>query len=361
MCCRCPHAALMLILSSSLVHAAGNKVSWTKLDDGLELASAQKWRVKSAPSGSSPRAFEFTALRFHLGYYEMRLVDILEFANKNRDKIATAQGVDKELPALFELGLRSVFQSMPSDLPIVAVAPAGFPSNAKNPINYGLLKTSGVVRARLLEKGPSAVLCLNNAPSPDFEYQVPAFFWVKSAAQRPRIDKCKDAVQVGPVIIEDAAAAKRAQDEGAEKLKVEKYLQKTSKGSSHVEVHMGIPETAAAGTPYMRAVFAVDDPGRFAAKDEKAGIREIARNGYLIVTTIPVTLWDVQDMLKSREFYANEQYAPHWAVNLAGDNYAGLIFANSISAPLAGGAGSMTEIGGVEDRQTSVLVVTRRK
>jgi hypothetical protein len=81
--------------------------------------------------------------------------------------------------------------------------------------------------------------------------------------------------------------------------------------------------------------------------NEKA--TENARNAYQIVTEDPVTLWDLQNMLTSRSFYANELFAPHWAVNLVGGDYAGLVLNTQKSEP--------EYVGNVDITQASMLAV----
>jgi hypothetical protein len=79
------------------------------------------------------------------------------------------------------------------------------------------------------------------------------------------------------------------------------------------------------------------------------------------VTTSPATLWDLQDMLISPDFYANERYAPHWAVNLPGEEYASMIHVGSNPDEPQGRVDPPIEIGKVDQRQASVLVVARRR
>ena len=175
--------ALALVALSSLVSGcfvsqvagADNTVVWTELAPHVEAAKAQRWTVKKVPAGAKKRDFEFSALRFHLGYYELRLVDIAESSNSMAARIARDQRSDKEFPELFELGVRAVFKTNPFSAQAIAVAPAGFPASNRNPTNLGLLKIHNHIKSGLLQKGPRAILCLNNARSGQYQFQVRHF------------------------------------------------------------------------------------------------------------------------------------------------------------------------------------------
>jgi len=340
-----------------IAEAAEAKIVWKAIGPGLEAADAQQWSVIDLPRGAKPRSFKFSALRFHLGYYEMRLVSIGDFARLKSVQIAQDQKLAKDLPALFELGVNAVFRTNPFNAPIVAVVPAGFAISSEKPTNLGLLKIDGIEKSRLLLKGPSAILCLDNAPSPRFQYQVPTFFRTRDT-NKPEIDDCRDAVQVGPRIIEDPkSTAKNEFENDPDKYQIETYKQKIDGKVVDVPVYQGIPESAASATPYLRTVLAIDDPGRFG---KTVTNKEVARNAYIVVTTTPATLWDLQDMLSSPAFYANERYAPHWAVNLPGDNYASMIRVRSVDDARQNQSEPI-KVGATDQRQASVLVVTRRK
>jgi len=347
---------LFLLFSSLDCVAAGldGSVVWSKIGPHLEVANDQVWNVKALPAGrGEPRSFRFYALRFHLGYYQLKLVDVGEFARSKAESIARDQNVDKTLPAVFELGLRTIFKINPFSEKIVAAAPAGFPTSSRNPTNLGLLKIDGVERFKLVSKGPSAVFCLDNPPqgSSGYEYQIPTFF--RTNVQSNLIDGCRDEVQTGPRILEDPSRF-RVQQFDADSTTVETYRRKIDGREEAVPVYLGIPDTPPNYVKYLRAAFAVDDPGRISDQNKE---RDVARNAYIIVTTTPAGFWDLQDMFKSPEFYANEHYAPHWAINLPGDDYAALVHVKS----LPGEGANTTEIGSVTLRQATVLAVVVRK
>jgi hypothetical protein len=345
---------LFSILASLSCMAAGRDgaVIWTKIGPNLEVATDQVWNVKEIPSGrGGPRSFRFTALRFHLGYYALKLVDLGEFARVKADSIARDQAVDKTLPAFFELGVRSVFRINPFSEKVIAVAPAGFPTSSRTPTNLGLLKIEGVEKYKELNNGPSAVLCLDNPPETGFQYQIPTFF--RTNTQSKLIDRCRDEVQTGPRILEDPSRS-RLQQSSTETATAEVYNRKLNGKVGAVLTYLGIPDAPPNYVKYLRAAFAVDEPGRVSDENKE---RDVARNAYLVVTTSPAGFWDMQDMFKSPEFYANEQYAPRWAVNLPGDDYAALIHVKSW--PVDGR--DAVEVGAVALRQASVLVVVARK
>jgi hypothetical protein len=106
----------------------------------------------------------------------------------------------------------------------------------------------------------------------------------------PRATKCRDALQVGPRIIEE--------------------------GSKR-----GITESELRTERYKRIVFFVDEPHRSDSLPVKS--REAARNGYILVTHNKVHLYDLQTMLLDKPIYDGGD--SHWAVNLAGDDQSGLI------------------------------------
>src|SRR5262249_2249401 len=153
-------------------------------------------------------------------------------------------------------------------------------------------------------------------------------------------------VQVGPRILEDPnRVAQNPELVGGDR--VEMYRRPTGCNPNPQPVYLGIRATPSNLSTYLRAALAVDEPCRNAKANEKATDREFARNAYLVVTTTPAGFWDLQDMLKSQEFYANEKYAPSWALNLPGDDYAAMVYDNK---------GERGEVGEVGLRQASVLV-----
>jgi hypothetical protein len=348
-------ASILLFPVGSACSGAGidGPVIWTKIGPFLEVARDQTWNVKTIPSSrGEKRSFQFTALRFHLGYYQLKLVDVGEFAQTKAEAIAVDQNVDKTLPALFELGVRAVFRVNQSDDKIVAVAPAGFPTSSRSPINLGLLKIDGIEKYKQLSNGPSAVLCLDNPQrATGFQYQNPTYFRVGS--QNALTDRCRDEVQIGPRILEDPSRY-QLQQFSADNPLAESYNRKLDGKPDTVAIYPGIPDVPSSFVKYLRAAFAIDEPGRVSDQNKD---RDVARNAYIVVTTTPAGFWDLQDLFKSPEFYANERYAPRWAVNLPGDDYAALVYSSSLPE----GTNNVVEVGAVKLRQASVLSVVLKK
>jgi hypothetical protein len=358
-------ATLVVESNFNIANSAGEAVVWKAIgSDELEAADVQRWRVRNLPPGAKPRSFEFSALRFHLGYYEIRLVSMDDYVRSKNDQIAQEQKVDKNLSALFELGVRTVFRINPFDDPIVAVAPGGFAKSNQEPTNLGYLKINGIERSKILPKAAalSAILCLNNAPSPKYQYQVPTFYRTNNPNQIKLVNQCRDEVQVGPRIIEDSSVTtKKEFEDDTDRYKIQAYNQRINGKDTAVPIYLGITEKAASSAPYLRAIIAVDDPGRVPDNPNSDNSeRQLARNAYLIVTTTPATLWDLQDMLSNPDFYSKEQYAPHWAVNLPGDNYAAMIHVGALDTQQRR-RDVPIEIGAVDQRQASVLVVIKRR
>jgi hypothetical protein len=348
-------SVLRIILSSAAILfcilrpavADENHVVWTALTgvDHFETALDQNWKL--AP-GSRIEAFQFSGIRFHLGYFELKLLGVADFAKRHPAQLAAPQKIDPSLDSLLDLGIGAIFKAHPYDN-IVALAPAGFPASERKPLSLGLLKVGGTTLSQLLDDGPTAVLCLN---SPKFEgrgyqFQLPAFYRTDESRQQDLVRQCKDAVQVGPRIVEDRNSLFK---ESSGQIQYQRTL--NGKPDS-LPVDLGISSrTAGSRAAYYRTVIAIDEPGRFDSKDGDGKSRELARNAYLIVTKTPVTLWELQGMLVSPGFYSNTQYAPEWSVNLVGGDYAGMV--------IQGPDGALVEVGNTTITQASVIAVVRK-
>jgi hypothetical protein len=191
-------------------------------------------------------------------------------------------------------------------------------------------------------------LCLDSPKyqSQGYQFQLPVFYRTDDDKQQELISQCKDAVQIGPRILEDPNG--RAKDSATQM----PYTRVVNGTQDHLSVYFGIPgKMKESRSAYYRSVIALDEPGR----DDKDGkSRKVARNAYIVVTQTPVTLWEMQSMLSSSAFYANDQYAPYWAVNLVGGDYAGLIVKSPRSM-------DVTRVGNTDITQASMLVVLRRQ
>jgi hypothetical protein len=341
-------SAAMSSILSVVATAEENHVVWTNLagEEHFETALDQSWQL---PPGSRIDSFQFSAVRFHLGYFELKLLGVADFAKRNPKQIAAPQKVDPGLDSLLDLGLDAIFKARPFEN-IVALVPAGFPASERQPLNLGLLKIGGVTFSQLLDDGPTAVLCLN---SPKFEghgyqFQLPSFYRTDESRQQDLIRQCKDAVQVGPRIVEDRNSIFKESNEQIQ-------YQRVSNGKTDIlPVYLGISVRAAGSrAAYYRTVIALDEPGRLDAKDGDGKSRELARNAYFVVTKTPVTLWEVQSMLVNPRFYSNKQYAPEWSLNLVGGDYAGMIVQRSQEE-------GPTKVGNTTITQSSVIAVVRK-
>jgi hypothetical protein len=311
---------------------AQKAVEWRQIQHGFEVAEKQKWE-----GGEKSASFRFSAMRIHLGYFELKLASIPQLSQQFRDKFARAQRVR---PSLFDLGLNNIFRVDPFDRSIQAIASAGFPVSERQAISSGFLKIDGRQLMPFDEQGPSAVFCLHS-PNPRYAtlpYQVPVFY----RSGDSRFKDCRDAIQVGPRILEDPNTI--VADKPSSEQIVVYDREKPNGEREKVELYLAITKTDEAR--FFRTIFAVDEPGR----DEKEQ-RNNARNAYVIVTHDSVALWDVQTMLLNSAFYANPHFAPRWALNLVGGDYAGLMVRDSRK-----GLG----FGNVDVTQASVVVVFKR-
>ena len=164
---------------------------------------------------------------------------------------------------------------------------------------------------------------------------------------------CFNGTKLGPRILEDPSRY-LIQQFSNDNPPAETYYRKIDGKVDQQPVYPGIPDVPSSYVKYLRAAFAIDEPGRQSDQNKD---RDVARNGYILVTTTPAGYWDLQDLFKSAEFYANEMYAPRWAVNLPGDDYAALIY----SDPSKNSGSNAIEVGDVALRQASALAIVARK
>jgi hypothetical protein len=325
-----------------------SRVNWEFApgESHFETAFNQSWQL---PPGSRIEKFQFSAIRFHLGYFQLKLISVADFAKQHVREIAESQKIDPSLTSLFELGLNAIYRATPFDN-ILALVPAGFPASEKRPINLGLLRTDGITQSQLLDDGPSAILCLDSPKyqGQGYQFQLPVFYRTDEDRQQDFIRRCKDAVQVGPRILEDPYSVSK---DGTAQFT---YQRLKNGMTTPWSIYLGISAKMQSNrSAYYRTVIALDEPGREDTKDGNGKSKDLARNAYIIVTETPVNLWEMQNMLSSPGFYANKQYAPLWAVNLVGGDYMGLIVKPS-------GTSAITTFGNANITQASVLAVVRR-
>lgn len=305
----------VVLINTMLVpaYAQSTQVLWQEISPGLWIAQDSHW-------GS----IRFSAIKFHLGYYHLNLVDVRSYRDKNIEKIRAISDNSRFSDELLGPGIEKIFKTWPDQSTIVAVAPAGWSTSLRKIEHSGFLKISGKQLSEFDDRESlSAIMCLNS-PAPkyrDFDYQVPAFYKTSDPDQVEKGESCSDAVQAGPRIIEDPNVT---------------------------EDPRGIVQSETRSRPQSRVIFALDNPGRhFPSKN-----RENARNAYLIVTESLVHLWDVQEMLLSPNFYGSGS-KPDWAVNMAGGGPSGLIVSRGPDkAPIT--------IGNLAGVIGSAFVVTRR-
>ncbi len=283
-----------LFAFSGVGSAQPSPVRWQDVGPGLSVVIGENWGP-----------IRFSAVKFHLGYYKINLVDARAYRDKNVQKIRTISDNSKFSNELLDAGIETIFKTWPDQSELIAVAPAGWSTSLRRIENAGLLKISGRLYSDFEVRGAlSAILCLNS-PLPSvasYDYQVPVFYKVSEPHQLKLGESCSDAVQAGPTIIEDP---------------------------NKTDDQRGITQAETSLRPQLRVIFAVDDPGRgFPPKT-----RESARNAYLIVTETPVHLWDVQKMLLSPDFYGSGS-KPHWAINMAGGGPSGLVMRGADKNPI---------------------------
>lgn len=341
-------ASVGLPSASAQGASSSSRVDWKPVpgEEHFEIALSQDWVL---PAGSRIDRFRFSAIRFHLGYFQLKLLGVADFAKGHVEDIARPQNVDPSLSSLLELGLAAVFKAKPFQN-LVAVVPAGFPASEKKPINLGLLKTDGVTQSQLLAEGPSAVLCLDSPKfqGKGYQFQLPVFYRTEDERQQNLIRQCRDAVQVGPRILEDPTSLSK------DSAQIQQYARPKDITPNPWPVYLGVSQKVAGGrSAYSRTVILLDDPGREDRKEGDGKSKDLARNAYIVVTDTPVTFVELQSMLTSEGFYANDRYAPYWAVNLVGGDYAGMI----IGIP---DQDKPTSVGNTTITQASVLAILRK-
>lgn len=268
-----------------------NKFDWTQIDTG------RLWVALHRNYGG----IKFSAVRFHLGYYRLNLVDMKSYRDRSLGKSRAIRDEREFSKSVLDVGIKAIYETWANPTEIVAVAPAGWSTSLRRIEHSGLLKISGEQLSEFDDRPSlSAIICLHS-PAPEyrnFEYQVPTFYKSADFEHSSLAEKCKDAVQAGPRIIEDPKVSAE------------------QSGISDAEVNI---------RPQSRVIFALDNPGReFPPGNPNVRLRDNARNGYLIVTEEPVHLVDVQNVLLSRGFYGADSKR-WWAVNMAGGGPAGLV------------------------------------
>lgn len=315
------HSAIALCIASFAsvacsADAQTKQIQWRELRPQFWIAQSQQWGP-----------VRFSAIRFHLGYYSMSLVDVRSFRDANIQSIREISDNRKFSNDLLDSGINAIFRTWPDKSTIMAVAPAGWSTSLRRIEHSGFLKIGGVKLSEVEDRESlSAIFCLHSPFQAyhDLAYQAPVFFQTND--QRARGESCSDAVQIGPRIIEDPAVS-------------------DPHGIKQMETNL---------RPQLRVIFAVDNPGRRYPHDKPNNkLKENARNAYIIVTESPAHLFDIQEMLLSADFY-EAGWAPHWAINMAGGGPSGLIVRNE-------GNNNAILVGNPSGIIGSALVITQRK
>src|SRR5882757_666936 len=81
---------------AACAQGVSNHVDWQVAagEEHFETALAQNWFL---PPGSRIERFQFSAIRFHLGYFQLKLLSIADFAKQHSKEIAESQKVDPSL------------------------------------------------------------------------------------------------------------------------------------------------------------------------------------------------------------------------------------------------------------------------
>jgi hypothetical protein len=286
----------LLLLTAEPACADDKPIKWEEVAPNFAIALHQQWG-----------AIKFTAIRFHLGYYDIKLVDVKSYRNEHLVAIRKLNDNRKFSNELLDTGIGMIFKTWPDQSSVLAVAPAGWSTSLTKIEAAGFLKVSGKIKSDFDDRESlSAILCLHSprAEFHNFEYQVPVFFRTLDETQISKAETCNDAVQVGPRIIEDSIVQKDDQ--------------------------RGIRQEEMKLRPLLRVVFAIDDPGRsFPKGNPNVKLKDNARNAYIVMTENPAHLWNVQEMLLSDDFYG-QGVKPRWAVNLAGGGPSGLVVSGGV-------------------------------
>ena len=283
---------LLAMLVQPVIGRAQQPLKWVELQPGFSIVSKQVWK-------SSVEDIEFDAIRFHLGYYNLNLIDVTSFVNTHKKDIEGSNDNRKFSDALLDTGVLNILKAYPKDSSPVAVISAGWSATLQKVEQIGLLKVNGVQIAEINNnRGMTAILCLDSPvfQGQGFEYQIPTFYRPFSS-QEELIKRCTDTLQVGPRVIEDP---KKMQD-------------------TH-----GIRIGEMTSSPQIRVVLAVDNPNR--AESHPAKGRDSGRNVYFIITSNPVHLFSLQEMLLSSDFYGGPPVTAGWAINLVNGGPSGIAF-----------------------------------
>lgn len=96
--------------------AQSDKFDWTEIDP------ARLWVALHRNYGG----IKFSAVRFHLGYYRLNLVDVKSYRDRSLRKLRTINDERSFSDSLLDVGIKAIYETWPDPTEIVAVAPAGW-------------------------------------------------------------------------------------------------------------------------------------------------------------------------------------------------------------------------------------------
>jgi hypothetical protein len=140
--------------------AQTNKIDWKVLDSG------KLWVALHQTYGG----IRFSAVKFHLGYYKLNLVDVSSYKDRYLKRLRAISDERKFSNSLLDVGIKAIFETWP-DHPdnLVTVAPAGWSTSVRRIEHSGLLRISGEELSEFDDRPSlSALICLH---SPDQRYQ----------------------------------------------------------------------------------------------------------------------------------------------------------------------------------------------
>src|SRR5664279_4648942 len=88
-----------LIAIPAVASAQSSKVHWQDAGPGLWTAIGENWGP-----------IRFSAVKFHLGYYKLNLVDARSYRNKNIQKIRAINDNSKFSNELLDSGIETIFK-----------------------------------------------------------------------------------------------------------------------------------------------------------------------------------------------------------------------------------------------------------
>jgi hypothetical protein len=278
-------ALIFIVLAQAQASSQQSIFRWEEIAPKVHILREQTYR-------SGNVVIEYTAVRFHLGHVNLRLLDTELVVNAGRDVlggIARVMVDGKARGEILSYSLEGVLARLQK--PPIVLVPAGWSKSQRTVDHTGLLRIDGK-QLHSFDSRPSmsALLCVREAAeAKGNKAAAPVVFASGSLKSNARASKCPSMVQIGPRIIEEGGKP-------------------------------GIVPGELDRQPRQRVVFAVDDPIQTTSA---ATSRDASRNGYVLLTHNAVHLYHLQTMLRDLGFY--EGGKPHWAINLAGDNHTGMI------------------------------------